>query len=172
MQSNNISYHLCPGVMWFSAAGAHEEVNTLVSESCGHTHNTEETVLFLIHAKYFVLTWRLLPAVHPLTLTSSLQSSGAQSSKVLLQVTRRQQKRSQLMRWVGWVNMCLELKYMYINYGLHGAMLCWQLWEQQAHRFIQIKRSALWSSPVPSVLLLAAVSQASVCVFLVPDSAV
>lgn len=30
--------HLCPGVMWFSASGAHEEVNTLVSESCSDKH--------------------------------------------------------------------------------------------------------------------------------------
>lgn len=27
-------FYLCPGVIWFSAAGAHEGVNTLVSESC------------------------------------------------------------------------------------------------------------------------------------------
>ena len=29
----DVVVYLCPGVMWFSAAGAHEEVNTLVSES-------------------------------------------------------------------------------------------------------------------------------------------
>lgn len=29
--------HLCPGVTWFSAGGAHEEVKTFVSESYVNT---------------------------------------------------------------------------------------------------------------------------------------
>lgn len=46
--------HLCPGVMWFSAAGAHEEVNTLVSESCRRTQRQT-------HNCYTIKTYLLLP---------------------------------------------------------------------------------------------------------------
>lgn len=82
--------HLCPGVMWFSAAGAHEEVNTLVSESCQYTQKQEvqkclKKQLFIVCLILWcvMLLWELTP-------TSSLQSSGAKSSRVFLQATRRQ----------------------------------------------------------------------------------
>lgn len=79
---------LWPGVIWFSAAGAHEEVKTLVSESCREKPITEGNSLM----EWWAVGWdnRYTTVCIRLTLTSSLQSSGAQSSRVFLQATRGQ----------------------------------------------------------------------------------